>query len=301
MPVNIIWTTQIVRRTLSFFGVLLLGLLTWACADTRPADTGRPRAGSDQLSTAITLNESDERRARALATWKTLTAGQAVAAPAPDLQPVTATLRALPQGLSAPLQLPQMANPDEKDQSRDETRESLRRFLETAAPLLGIELNEVSLVSVTDNPDGSHRALYQQQPFDFPLRNNFGVVEISYTSNLRVTSLSSTAIPDTDRLRRSLASLRQTLSAEKAAATLANQTIRFNDASGVAQTRSNVAASDVSARQLVVFPVISKTDAATLEFHLAWEINVGSGQGAPLLVYVDAVTGEQLAATPPTT
>jgi hypothetical protein len=48
-----------------------------------------------------------------------------------------------------------------------------------------------------------------------------------------------------------------------------------------------------SVRELVVLPVRAPADAATLELRVAWEVAVGGG-GSPLLVYVDAVTGEQI-------
>jgi hypothetical protein len=187
---------------------------------------------------------------------------------------------------------------DEKQQSEEETRESLRRFIGTASPLLGVGIEELSLVEVKDAPTvGAKTALYRQNPFPYPLRNGYGIVEITFTPDLRIVGLSSTAIPDTERLRLALAAVKPAAlpSADKAVAALANRPVTFNDRAGNQQARTITQADEVAARELVVFPLRRSTDASTLELHLAWEIAVG-GPEAPLFVYLDAVTGEQLAA-----
>jgi hypothetical protein len=266
-----------------------LALLLGACASmTRPANPGRPRA-DDQPRFAV-LASSDERRTAALANWQTVLGEQAAAAaPTPELQPVTATLQALPASLKDYPRLPLVVIEDEKTQSEEEKRESLRRFLSTAAPLLGVDLRQLSLVGVTDAGGGAQRALYQQNPFAYPLRNGYGVVEITFTPDLRVTGLSSTALPDAERLSRALAAVPKTLTAEQAVAALSNRAVTYTDGGGAQQTRTVTPADAVAARQLVVFPVRRDSDPATLELHVAWEVSVG-GPASPLLVYVDAAT-----------
>lgn len=286
-------------RTLLLVTCAALALLLPACAAaTRPA-TERPRA--DAPPYPVVLAGSEERAASALANWKTVVGEQAAAiAPAPELQPVTATLKSLPATLSTPPSLPTVIITDDKQQSEEETRESLRRFISTAAPLLGVNPQQLSLVDVSDAPSGSlvvggaKTARYQQNPFQYPLRNGFGVVQITFTTDGRVVALSSTAIPDTERLSRALAAVRPTLAADKAVASLSNRAVTFTDRGGNQQTRTVAQSETVTARELVVFPV-RRADAATLELHVAWEVGVG-GTDAPLLVYLDALTGEQLAA-----
>jgi hypothetical protein len=265
---------------------------------TRPASSERPRA-NDAPRFAV-LAASDERRNAALAGWKTIVGEQAAAAsPAPELQPVTATLKVLPAALQDYPRLPLVVIKDAQTQSEEETRESLRRFLSTAAPLLGTDLRQLSLVGVTDAPatgTGAKRALYQQNPFAYPLRNGFGVVEITFTPDLRVIRLSSTAIPEAERLARTLNTVAKTLTAEQAVAALSNRPITYTDRSGTQQTRTLSQADSGVARQLVVFPIRRDADPATLELHIAWEVAVGSAD-APLLVYVDAATGDLLGAS----
>lgn len=286
------------RRILSASLLASLAALLCACAaTTRPADPSRPRGAGDQPYPII-LAADPEREELALAAWTNmLGAANAEARPTPELRPVTATLTALPANLPAFPQMPRVIIKDEQEQSEEETRESLRRFIESVGPLLGVASGELSLVEITEVAGGARRARYRQAPFRFPLRNGYGDLEVTFTPDLRVTGLSSTAIPDTERLRAAIASFRgQRLTAEKAVATLTERVVTYTDAAGNQQTRTVAATGDATARELVVFPIRREGEEPALELHLAWEIYLGA-QGPPLLVYVDALTGEQLAAT----
>lgn len=290
------------REILHAVATAALALMLCACAAaTRPPDPSRPRGANDQPYPII-LNANPEREASALAAWSNLLgAGAAGAIPPPTLHPVTATLTALPANLSTLPRMPRVVVKDAQQQSEEETRESLRRFIESAAPLLGVAPGELSLVEVADAPGGAKRARYRQTPFRFPLRNGYGDVEIIFTPDLRVSGLSSTAIPDSERLRLALVAFRgQLIPAEKAVVSLADRAIAFTDAAGIQQTHNVSATGDATARELVIFPVrrdgvAADAAASALELHVAWEIYLGA-QSPPLLVYVDALTGEQLAA-----
>ena len=290
------------RYALVFVGALLALLGSACAAASRSANPGAPRA--NEPAYPVILTASEDRRKRALDAWASLTTGQGiVGAPAPELQFVTETLRALPSQLGAPLRLPELGGSANDgaigDLTEEETRESLRRFIASAAPLLGVDTQDISLIKITNGTDGARRALYRQRPFDYPLRNGYGVIEVTFAPNRRVLGLSSTAIHDTERVARALAAVRpQQLTADKVTGSLVGRDISYNDADGRTQTAtitSNV--SDIKARELVVYPVQFADGAGTLALHLAWEIAV-SGSTPPLLVYVDAVSGVILAATP---
>lgn len=300
------------RRRLALLCALALALFACGCAAaSRTADPNGPRAATDATPYPLVLEASEERREKALAAWSVVVGEQAaVAATPPELRPVTATIGALPSSLAAPLRMPKVVTGDPQTQSAEETRESLRRFVETAAPLLGLErrppapgetertstLGDLSLVEIADGPNATKVARYRQNPFDLPLRNGFGSVEIGFTADLRVTSLTSTAVPDTERLRRAVAALRPTIAQDKLAASLRNRTLTFNDAAGNAQPRTVAGVESVVVRDLVVFPQPRPGDPTRIELRLAWELAL-EGQGAPLTAYVDAVTGEQLTET----
>jgi hypothetical protein len=275
-----------------FAAALMLG----ACASAaRPASAERPR-GNEPPKFAV-LAASDERRNAALANWKSVAGEQAAAAsPTPDLRPVTATLASLPAGLRDFPRLPLVVAEGGQSRTEEETRESLRRFLSTAAPLLGIDLKHVSLIEVTDAAavPGSRRALYRQNPFAYPLRNGYGSIEVTFTPDLRVVGLSSTAVPDAERLGRTLAVVPKNITAAQAVAALANRAVTYTDRSGAQQTRTLSQPDPTAAKLLVVYPLRRDTaDPATLELHVAWEVAADSS----LLVYVDAVTGDLLGAS----
>lgn len=277
-------------------GAALAFLLCACAAASRPADPARPRAA--EAPYPVVLGASEERREKALAAWAALSVGEAAGNnPAPDLRPVTATLKSLPAASPTALRLPLVGGAGDKPPTEEEERESLRRFITSASPLLGADIAELSLVEDADNGGGAKRAIYQQKAFDYPLRGGYGVVEIVHAPDRRVLALSSTAIPDTERLRRALASARQQLPPDVAPPSIANRAVTFNDAAGVAQTYTVTATDEVRARELVVYPLPSAGDPATLELHLAWEMTVERA-GAPLLVYLDAVNGEVIAAAP---
>ena len=285
------------NRTLRTLSINCLAAALCACAAaTRPASPDRPRAAD--APKFVALDASDERRTAALASWKRIVGEQSAAAsPAPELRPVTATIGALPSGLDAPPRMPLVVISDEKTQTEEETRESLRRFIQTAAPLIGADPKELSLVAVTDATDaqaGARTARYRQSAFQYPLRNGYGEVSITFTQDLRVLALSSTAVPDAERLRRSLAAVAQGLPAFNANVLL-NRAITYTDRAGAQQTRTLTQADGLNARQLVVYPVQSSSNPSTLELHLAWEAAAG-GPASALYVYVDAVTGDVIGA-----
>lgn len=281
--------------------LLFVSVAVWAgaCAGSRDPNPSRPRANEAPYPVVFAANA--ERREQALAAWAALTRAQNLQNdPPPQLQPVTATISALPVS-SAPLRLPLVEIRNEagevKEESKEEAlRESLRRFIMDAGALLGVAPPYLSLVERTDDAGGTGRARYQQRPFPYPLRGGFGVLEIAFTNDRRVLSLSSTAIPEPENLRRALASLRpHQLSADQAIERLRGRSFTYPGAG--AQLTYTVTPSDtITPRELVVYPIKPTSDAGALELHLAWELAVGQGS-TTYLVYLDTVTGEIIAAS----
>lgn len=315
----------LIKRTLRaapFVFVVALAPLLCACAAmTKPA-AGAPGAASGPKFAA--LEATDERRKAALASWKEITgqpltttattaaataaptAAVATAVPTPELLPVTATVKSLPANLPTPVRMPLVTLDDKSARKKgsdkaarntdEQTRESLRRFMASAAPLVGVDLSELSLAEIVDAPGGAKTAHYVQNSFPYPLRNGYGDVFVTFTPDLRVTALSSTAIPDAESLRRALAQVTQTVAADKAATSLANSTITYTDSAGNRQTHTVTQADSLTSRALVLYPVRREGDPQTLELHIAWEVAAGSA-ASPLLVYVDAATGQQIGAS----
>src|SRR5437763_2578154 len=260
---------RIMRAASRVVFVAAAALVLGACAAmTRPAGTGLPRA-SESPKFAV-LAASDERLGAALASWKTIVGEQNAASTAtPELEPVTATVKSLPANLPTQPRMPLVRINDKSTKSDEETRESLRRFMASAAPLVGAGLQELSLVGVVDAAGGAETARYRQNSFPYALRNGFGEVEVTFTPDLRLVGLSRTAIPDAERLRRALAAVTQTVTADKAAASLTNRAITYTDSGGNKQTRTITQSDALTSRALVVFPVRREGDAQTLELHVA--------------------------------
>ncbi len=284
------------RRARSAYAILCATLALWsgACAAaSRPPDPGRPR--TNEAPYPIILAASEDRREQALAAWNRFAREQGIQnAPPPELQPVTATLRELPPLPGDAVRLPKINIEGGRISEEEETREALRRFIRDAGDLLGVEPQYISLVTVADQANGVKQARYQQSPFIYPLRGGYGVLEISFTTDRRVLRLTSTAIPDTERLRRALTNVRQLVTAEQAATRLANRSVTYRDAAGAEQSYLIPPTTEASVRELVVYPLRPAGEPVALALHLAWEVAVDR-QGTPLLVYVDAVTGEIIA------
>src|SRR5205085_3960693 len=145
-PLHQFWAmnSALIERTLraaSFVVVATAAFMLCACAAmTRPAGVGAP--GANEPPKFATLAASDERRNAALASWKAIVGEQsATTAPTPELQPVTATLKSLPSNLQTPPRMPLVVINDKSTKTEEETRESLRRFMASSAPLVGVDLS----------------------------------------------------------------------------------------------------------------------------------------------------------------
>ena len=306
---TIILTNRPTNSLLIFCFCLAALTTTSACgaAGTRgPAAEGPRITPSDY---PVVLTASEDRRKATLGAWTSLTRAQGIEnAPAPEFQPATTTVRNLPP-LTVPLRLPSVAVAETNTPTRGRSgtrrplglptaeeamHESLRRFFSSIAPLLGVETEYVSLVSIKDEGNNAKRAIYEQKPFLVPLRGGYGRIEISFTDDRRVLALTSTAIPDAERLRRLLALPRERLTAQQAAVSLAGASYAYTDVNGIQQTRTVADANAISIRELVVLPVEHAGNQPALEFHLAWEAFVCNEPSQ--VIYVDAVTGEVLRA-----
>jgi hypothetical protein len=265
----------------------------WAggCAASRQPNPAGPRANEPPYP--VLLVEDNDRRETALGEWSTLTRDQGIMnAPAPELQPVTATLRSIP-ALPAPLYLPKIG--EGTPMTEEETRESLRRFILYARDLIGAEPRQLSLVLRTDLADGTKKAEYRQRPFRLPIRGDYGVLEISFAADRRILQMTSTCIPEVDQLQRAGAGVRAIVTADKVPESIIGKTITYTDAGGNPQTYTIANGDEITARELVVYPRPRANDPSVLEFHLAWEVLV---RHAPaLVIYLDAVTNQIIAAT----
>lgn len=273
-------------RTILLF--VAVALSSAACASVQPVNPGGPRR--NQPPYPVVLADSSQRIEAAFATWAQLLNHQGVAGkPVVALQPVTATIQSLPGNLSGSLYLPKVGATAEMDQ--EETRESLRRFLNEWQKLLGADPAQLSLVQESTNADGTKTAVYEQRPFSYPLRGDYGRVEVRFGPDRRLINLSSTAIPDSQLIQSALSAATPQLKGEEIPAKLIGRTFTYSDSAGQ-HTYTISPSSQINLQQLVVYPRLTLTKPA-LEFHLAWEISLAN---APVkTIYLDALQDEVIA------
>jgi len=288
IPFNLVHETA---RRLRFVIIVFVSALVFSsCAALQPPNvTGPP--GKNSLY-PILLIEDAHRKEATLAALNRLgqLSGKSNGA-RPQLQPVTGTILGLPAQASGSLFLPKVGAA--ATMNEEETRESLRRFIRDWQELIGSDPAKLSLIERTDLPDGSKLASYQQRPFRYPIRGNYGKLQINFTSDRRVLNLTSSCIPDADRIQSALSALNVRPRSEETLQKLRAQGLTYVDAQGIERNLAIPPSSEMTARQMTIYIVPAKDQPDALEFHLAWEIELTN---APIkLAYVDALNGEVLA------
>ena len=271
--------------------LILVALLNAGCAAVQPLNPSGPRR--NQPPYPVVLTETSQRTESALANWAQLLSYQSISGkPGVPLRPITATIQSLPANLGGSLYLPKVGATATMNQ--EETRESLRRFLNEWQNLLGADPAQLSLVQESTNTDGTKTAIYEQKPFTYPLRGDFGKVEVRFAPDRRLISVSSNAIPDSQHIQSTLAAATPKLKSDEIPAKLIGRRVSYNDATGE-HTITIDQNTKIIVEQLVVYPLITAASPA-LEFHLAWEISLAN---SPVkTIYLDAVKDEVIAALP---
>lgn len=289
--------------------VLVLVLSAANCAPIQPTNPAGPRASAYP----VLLIEDNLRRETAMAAANRLRqslglpvklitneSGPADATNPTDsgLSPITATISSLPAGGKTPLYLPKIGAAEVMNE--EETRESLRRFIREWQILIGADPARLSLVEHKVEADGTGVANYEQRPFRYALRGNYGKLQIRFAPDRRVLSLLSTCIPDAERVSSALGALAATgaladkLEAIEAIKELQEHDITYTRPDGTASTFRLPLATEFKPTELVTYVRPSATKSNALEFYIAWEIEVDN---APVKrVYVDSINGEIIAA-----
>jgi hypothetical protein len=278
------------KRNSKALPLFFITVVTGACAALQPPNSGGP--GPSGPPYPVTLTEQSQRREAAVLAFNriaqrsgpgNLTAGY--------LQPVTATVKSLPADPVTPLYLPKVGSNAEMDE--EETREALRRFINDWSFLIGSNPSQLSLIQRVDRPDRTKIALYEQRAFRYPLRGDFGKLQIQFTANRRLLNLTSSCIPDAERLQSTLAGITPRLTAEDAIKHVRERGVRYTDSSGNQQTYNVSGSNEINSRDLVTYVLPSKLGADSLEIHIAWEVTVSN---APFkTVYIDAINDEIIA------
>jgi hypothetical protein len=270
--------------------LFVIALVTGACSALHPPSAGGPATIGPPYP--VTLTEQTQRREAAVLAFNRVAqrTGPGNLAEA-YLEPVTATIKSLPANPVPPLYLPKVGSNTEMNE--DETREALRRFINEWRVLIGANPSQLSLIERVDQADGTKLAVYEQRAFRYPLRGDFGKLQIHFTANRRLLNLTSSCIPDADRLQAALTGITPLLPAEDAIKRVREKGVSYTDSVGAQQTFTVSGTSEIHSGELVTFMPPPKPGADSLEIHIAWEVMVSN---APFkTVYVDAINDEVIA------
>ena len=261
-------------------------LLASACAAFQPTDANGP--ASNRMPYPVAIPDPASRLEEASTAWYQLSQRYGLPGKTEaNLQPYTATIESLPANLPAPIYLPKVGTPP--NNTEEDTREALRRFIVEWKTLIGADPNQLSLIERIDEPTGVKVARYEQRPFRYPLRGGFGNLEIRFRSNGQLVGFSSNCIPNADRLQATLAGLTPKISAEQAVNHIKTPPANVTNTAGVSLPANAV----VETPQLVVYAQPSKDPASGLQLRLAWEIDITN---SPIKkVFLDAISDEIIA------
>lgn len=286
-PLNHSVTHKLNPKTLP---LLVITLVTGACAALQPPNAGGP--GPSGPPYPVILAEQSQRREAAVIAFNRI-AQRSGPGNLTDayLEPVTATIKSLPADPAAPLLLPKVGINVEMDE--DETREALRRFINDWSVLIGSKPSQLSLIERVDRPDRTKIALYEQRVFRYPLRGNFGKLQIHFTADRRLLNVTSSCLPDAERLQSVLSGITPRLTAEDAIQHVRDRGVNFADPFGNQQTFTVSGNNQIDSQELVTYVRPSNPGADSIEIHIAWEITVSN---APFkTVYIDALDNELIA------
>ena len=269
--------------------IISIVLATGACAALQPIDANGPRANTPAYP--VSLADPAARLEEASVAWYQVSQHYgATGKTEANLNPYTGTLQGLPANTTA-IVLPKIGT--EAVQTEEQIRESLRRFIVEWRQLIGAEPEQLSLVERTDEPSGVKLARYEQRPFRYPLRGEFGQLLIRFRADRQVVALSSTCIPNADRVQAALNAQTPNINAEQAVEHVRSQSSIAFDPSGRQQTLTIPSNAALTARQLVVYARPSPDQSKGLQLHLAWEVEVTNG---PMkMVYLDAISDQVIA------
>jgi hypothetical protein len=251
------------------------------CAAVQPVTPGAP--GRNQLPYPAMLSESSTRIEAVNAVWLQITSTQGITAKTqPELQPITSTIRRFPPNLTGALYLPKVGVGAQM--MEEERRESLRRFLNEWKTLLGVDPVQLALVNESTASDGTRIATYEQRPFTYPLRGPYGKIEIRFAPDRRILDVTSTAIPEAQRLQIALNAAAAQVKSQDVNKKLAGHAVSYTDSTG-SHTFTIEPPVQFTPQQLVIYPRPSPEAPDTLEFHLVWEVALTNA--AINLIYFD--------------
>ncbi len=269
------------------FALWLSGLLCASCATPGQVGVKTPQSNGPEYPPV--LDATPARQQASEAAWRALAQEHQLPDTLRcDCDTILLTPRALPVEAAGRIQVVK------KNPFTDlELKEALRHFIEIHARLLGVNAGDTAigqpeLSLVTLSHEGAlTRVVYHQRSFPYPLAEGFGTLAFTLSKSGHLLQWHSSLLPNVTLPAR--ASLEASALPERfvgrefSHTSVAGQPLRYR----VERIE------EVFVKEAVVYPRVNGT---RLTIHLAYPIVVGLG--TTWMIYVDAMTGEELAVKP---
>ncbi len=264
--------------------VLGMFCISAACAITRPE--GDVTAQSTIEGYPAIIEATPQRRQSGNIAWRLFLAEHGARQIDPDLHPILRTPVSLPSELAGRVKLVSGST----ELTEESAREALRVFIERQMPILSgrdrtaaLSLKDLSLVKFVSDAS-SFSAIYQQMNFGYPLSGEMGKLEIAISKSGELVSLKSLLVPRLDLPRKP--QIENTGLAEK----MLEREFTYSAIDGRPLTYRVRGVEEVSVKGIVVYP---KEENDRMLLYLAYPVEVG--RGTTWTIYIDAVTGNEIA------
>ena len=272
------------------FALWLSSLLWTSCAMPGQVGVKTPQGNTGGPEYPPVLDASPARQQASESAWRALAQEHQLPDTLRcDCDPVLLTPRALPVEAAGRIQIVQKG----AGFTDLELKEALRHFIEIHARLLGVNAGDTAigqpeLSLITLSHEGAlTRVVYQQRSFPYPIAEGYGTLEFTLSKSGHLLQWHSSLLPNVTLPARA------TLEASALPARFVNREFTYSNIAGQ-PLRYRVARTDeVFVKEAVVYPRLA---ASRLTIHLAYPIVVGIG--TTWTIYVDAMTGEELAVKP---
>lgn len=273
------------------FTLWLSSLLWMSCATPGQLGVNTPQSnGSGGPDYPVALEATPARQQASESAWRALAQEHQLPDTLRcDCDPILLTPRALPVEAAGRIQVVKK-NAAFTDL---ELKEALRHFIKIHARLLGVNAGDTAigqpeLSLVTLSHEGAlTRVVYQQRSFPYPiaaLAERFGTLEFTLSKSGHLLQWHSSLLPNVTLPARA------TLEASALPERFVGREFTYSNIAGQPLRYRVTRTDEVFVKEAVVFPRVT---GARLTIHLAYPIVIGLG--TTWTIYVDAVTGEELA------
>lgn len=270
----------------AWLAFVIVASTVWLLACAAPGQVGVHTPQASGPSYPPTLETTAAQQQEAETAWRAFLTEQQLPETKFDAEPGLNTPRALPTSLAGRIKVSAKEGPLDDLAAKD----ALRRFIERNAVLLSggrretaISLKDLSLTTFS-NEGAMYRAVYAQRSFPFPLANGFGELMMVISKTGLLLQWNSRLLPKLDLPTTA------TVNANELPDRFVGRSFTYSNIAGQPQTYRVASRNEAVVKSLVVYPKVAGN---RLTLHVAYPVEVG--RGTTWTVYMDALTGEELA------